>query len=433
MAKGGTVILVPDALRLRDVANKESVTLINTVPSAIEELIRQGAIPDSVQTINLAGELLSPGLVDRVYEASAVKKVYDLYGPSEDTTYSTYRLREKNGPQTIGRPIANTRIYILDAHHQLQPIGVPGELYIAGDGLARGYFNRPELTREKFVANPFEPGARMYKTGDLARWLDDGNIQYLGRIDTQVKIRGFRIEMGEIEARLNQHPAIQDSAVIARGEGARKQLIAFYRAKDTQKGQLVRLPHRELRAHLLRTLQEHMIPSAFVSLMAIPLNPNGKVDRRALAAMDIELSSELAYVAPRTETESRLVEMWTEVLKLTPEKIGVNDNFFELGGHSLLATQVMAKIRSQLAVDLPLKTLFERSSIAQLAELVAETEKSRVPAIQPIDRTKFNPLPLSYAQERLWFINQLEPDSPGYNFPEAVIIRGELDINQVST
>src|SRR5262249_15102218 len=176
LANGGTIILVPNALGLVNLANKESVTLINTVPSAMEELVRLGAIPDSVQTINLAGEPLSPTLVDKIYDTSAVKRVYDLYGPSEDTTYSTYVWRKKNAPQTIGRPIANTQVYILDRHNQIQSIGAPGELHISGEGLARGYLNRPELTEEKFVANPFEPGTRMYKTGDLARWLDDGSI-----------------------------------------------------------------------------------------------------------------------------------------------------------------------------------------------------------------------------------------------------------------
>ena len=206
LANGGTIILVPNALGLVNLSNKESVTLINTVPSAMEELVRLAAIPDSVRTINLAGEPLAPALVDKIYDSTSVTKVYDLYGPSEDTTYSTFVLREPHAPATIGRPIANTHVYILDRYNNPQPIGVPGELHLAGDGLARGYLQRPDLTDEKFVANPFQPGSRMYKTGDLARWLDNGCLQYLGRIDTQVKIRGFRIELGEIEARLRSTP-----------------------------------------------------------------------------------------------------------------------------------------------------------------------------------------------------------------------------------
>ncbi|MEO8036342.1 MAG: amino acid adenylation domain-containing protein, partial [Acidobacteriota bacterium] len=317
LASGGTILLVPNALELLSLSNRESVTLINTVPSAMEELVRLGAIPHSVLTINLAGEPLSARLVDKIYADSTVKNVYDLYGPSEDTTYSTYVLREKNGPQTIGRPIANTQVYILDAQNHIQPIGVAGELHIAGEGLARGYLNRPELTQEKFVANPFETGTRMYKTGDRARWLEDGNIQYLGRIDTQVKIRGFRIEIGEIEVRLSEYPAIQDCAVVAQGEGASKQLVAFYRAKDTTVDHVVELPSKDLRVHLSQTLPEHMVPAAFVSLTAIPLNPNGKVDRRALTSIDPVTTSGYAYVAPRNDTEQRLAAMWAEVLNRT--------------------------------------------------------------------------------------------------------------------
>src|SRR5262249_44338778 len=248
-ANGGTIILVPNALGLTDLSNKDAVTLINTVPSAMEELVRLGAVPDSVQTINLAGEPLSRALVDRIYNTTSVKKVYDLYGPSEDTTYSTFVVRAPQAPATIGRPIANTQVYILDRQQRLQPIGIPGELHLSGDGLARGYLNRPELTQEKFVANPFAPGTRMYKSGHLARWLDDGAIQYLGRIDTQVKIRGFRIELGEVEARLTQDPGIQDVVVVAQGQGADKHLVAFYRAKDTAADQVVQLPYEELRAH----------------------------------------------------------------------------------------------------------------------------------------------------------------------------------------
>jgi amino acid adenylation domain-containing protein len=433
LANGGTVILVDNALGLINLAQKELVTLINTVPSAMEELVRVGAIPPSVKTVNLAGEPLSRALVDRIYETTSVEKVYDLYGPSEDTTYSTYVLREKNGPQTIGRPIANTEVYILDRNGRLQPIGVPGELHISGDGLAREYLNRPELTQEKFVENPFRRGRRMYRTGDLARWLDDGTIQYLGRIDTQVKVRGFRIEMGEIEARLAEHGAIQDVAVVARGEGANKQLIAFYRAKATTAERLAEVPSEELRGHLRNTLPEYMVPSAFVSLAAIPLNPNGKVDRRTLAKMDVSMSSRRESVGPRSETERRLTAVWAEVLGRAPETIGVYDNFFELGGHSLLATQVISKIRGQMEIELPLEALFERPTVAEIAELLGAAQKSAVPAMRPIDRAQYERLPLSFAQERLWFINQLEPESPSYNLPSAVVIRGGLDVDQLET
>jgi acyl carrier protein len=229
----------------------------------------------------------------------------------------------------------------------------------------------------------------MYKTGDLARWLDDGNLEYLGRIDTQVKIRGFRIETGEVEARLNQHAAVQDSAVIAQGDGANKQLVAFYRAKDTTADQIVQLPNEELRAHLLRTLPDSMVPAAFVSLAAIPLTSNGKVDRRALERMDVLAAASRDYVAPRNATEAGRVAIWAEVLKRAPETIGVDDDFFELGGHSLLATQLISKIRGQMDVDLPLRTAFERPSIAALAQFIATAGKRKVPPIRPVDRAQF--------------------------------------------
>jgi amino acid adenylation domain-containing protein len=391
LANGGTIVLVANALGLVDIAKKQTVTLVNTVPSVMEELVRLGAVPDTVQTINLAGEALSQKLVDAIYQSSAVKKVYDLYGPSEDTTYSTCILRVRQGVQSIGRPIANTQIYILDPHNHPQPIGVPGELHIAGDGLARGYLNRPELTREKFVANPFQPGTRMYKTGDLAQWLDDGNIQYLGRIDTQVKIRGFRIELGEIEARLNQHPEIEDSVVIAQGEETNKQIIAFYRAKDTQADQLVELPQEELSAHLRRTLPDYMVPAAFVSLAVIPLNANGKVDRRALAGMDVTIASGRQYVAPRNDTERQLVEIWAQVLKLAPEKIGVHDGFFELGGHSLLAVQLMAQISKGFKQLFPLAVVFTAPNIAALANLISSKEETSIDILVPIQSNGIAP------------------------------------------
>ncbi|MBV9494360.1 MAG: amino acid adenylation domain-containing protein, partial [Acidobacteria bacterium] len=431
LANGGTIQLVRNALALADGTSREGITLINTVPSAIEELVRLGAVPTSVQTINLAGEPLPARLVDRIYETTSAKKVYDLYGPSEDTTYSTYTLRTPKGPQTIGRPLARTKVYILDRRGRLQPIGVPGELHIAGDGLARGYLYRPELTEQKFIPNPFEPGTRMYKTGDLARWTDAGTLQYLGRIDTQVKVRGFRIEMGEIEARLGQHDDIQDAAVIAQGEGAEKQLIAFYRAKETTANVVIELPAEELRDHLLRTLPAYMVPAAFVSLGAIPLSPNGKVDRRALARIDVTATASNAYAAPRNETETELAALWAEVLNVGADKIGIHDDFFERGGHSLLATRLIAKIRSWFGVDLPLKALFESGTVAQLANRIAQEEDRPAPAIVPADRTKIRRLPLSYAQERLWFLDQLAPNNAAYNIPTAMRIRRGLDLDKV--
>jgi len=357
------------------------------------------------------------------------------YGPTETTTFaSCYLVSGRLDTMTslpIGRPIANAQIYILGPDDAPQPVGVSGELHISGDGLARGYLNRPELTQERFVANPFLPGTRMYKTGDLARWLEDGNIEFLGRLDTQVKIRGYRIETGEIEAELNRHPEIRDSVVVAQGDAGNRRLVAFYRARDTEANALVTLRAQDLRTHLQRTLPVYMTPAAFVSLGAIPLNPNGKVDRLALSSMHVTIESAQDYLAPRHETEKQLVEICAEVLNLAPEKIGVNDDFFELGGQSLLATQVISRVRGRLGIELPLKALFECPSVAQLAALVGETATSGVPPIERVARAQFERIPLSFAQERLWFIDQLNLDGAAYNVPVAVTISGELDVSQL--
>jgi acyl carrier protein len=353
------------------------------------------------------------------------------YGPTENTTFTncyvmSAPLDESVRSLPIGRPIANTRVYILDRHNQPQPIGVPGELCIAGDGLARGYLNQPELTQEKFVADPFVPGARMYRSGDQARWLADGNVEFLGRRDTQVKIRGFRIEMGEIEARLNQHAGIKDSVVVAQGDQGNRQLVAFYVADDH-----ATVPTSELRSHLLATMPGYMVPAAFESLPTIPLNPNGKVDRRALAQMEVTIEANADSVAPRNESERTLAAIWADVLKLSPETIGITDNFFELGGNSLVATQLVGRIRTRMGIDLPLTAVFASATIAELAGLIVATATSAVPAIQPVDRTQIERLPLSFVQERLWFIDQLQPGSVGYNVPLALSIRGDVDADQV--
>lgn len=375
LSTGGKVILVPNIMALPQVVHQDDITLVNTVPSAMEELIRLKAIPESVTTINLAGESLSTRLVTKIYEQTGVQKVYDLYGPSEDTTYSTFTLREANGPQTIGRPINNTQAYVLDTFNNPVPIGVSGELHLAGDGLARGYLYRPELTEEKFVENPFNVDSRMYKTGDLVRWLEDGKLEYLGRIDTQVKIRGFRIELGEIASWLNHFPEIKNSVVIAQGQEGNKQLIAFYVARDTQEGQMVNLAHEDLKAHLQQNLPDYMLPTAFVSLEAIPLTPNGKVDNLALENMDVSLESNQAYLAPRNEIEKQLVAIWAEVLELEPEKIGVNDNFFELGGDSIKTIQIVSKaIEHHIYFDT--RDMFNHQNIHELLKY-CDTTKSR--------------------------------------------------------
>ncbi|MFZ5638599.1 MAG: amino acid adenylation domain-containing protein [Pseudomonadota bacterium] len=420
------------------------VTTLHFVPSMLYAYLENaGRACPTVRLVFCSGEALDKKGVDGCPTRFPNAVLHNLYGPTEAaidvTWYDCSRLTYPFVP--IGKPISNIRMLVLDERNRLQPLGVPGELHIAGDGLARGYLNRPDLTAEKFVENPHAPGTRMYKTGDLARWLPDGNIQYLGRIDNQVKIRGFRIETGEIEACLNQHPEVQDCAVIAVGQDAGKQLVAFYRARDTEGDEVVRLPNDSLREHLSQSLPDYMVPAAFVSIPAIPLSANGKVDRRALSRIDIAVASARAYVAPRTDTERTLVAIWSQVLGVAEETIGVDDGFFELGGHSLLATQAISRIRAAFRLELPLKTLFEAPSVAQMAKAISdgragdegagEASVATVATIVPADRGACERLPLSYAQERLWFIAQLEPDSAGYNIPGAVRIRGALDVDLV--
>ena len=367
LSAGGKIILAPNVLHLPTLPEKGEVTLINTVPSAMAELLRMGNVPASVKTVNLAGEALSDMLVEEVYATTHVDKVYNLYGPTETTTYSTYALVRRGCPVTIGRPIANTQCYILDASRNPVPIGVKGELYLAGSGLARGYYGRPELTNERFVPNPFseERGGRMYRTGDLCRWLPDGNIQYLGRIDHQIKLRGFRIELGEIEDALRQHTAVHEAVVTAREDTpGDKRLVAYVVLAGEPA-----CTTAELRDYLKQKLPDYMVPAAWVALPALPLTPNGKVDRKALPAPDTARPAHLlGFVAPRTETEKKLAGWWAEILGL--ERISIHDDFFELGGHSLTATQLVSRIRTGLRIDVPLRSLFERPTVARFSEYI---------------------------------------------------------------
>jgi acyl carrier protein len=297
-------------------------------------------------------------------------ELWNMYGPTETTVWSTCaRITDTSDGITIGQPVANTRIYLLDAHGQPVPVGVAGEMYIGGAGVARGYLNRPELTAERFVADPFvnEPNARMYRTGDLARYLPDGNIEFLGRNDFQVKLRGYRIELGEIESALQRHPAVREVAVLAREDVAGDKRLVAYIVAANPPADLV----DQLRALLRVSLPEYMVPAHFLTLDALPRTPNGKVDRRALPPPDNSGPDfPAAFVAPRNPVEEVLAGIWADVLRL--EQVGVRDNFFDLGGHSLLATQLMSRLRDALQVELPLRTLFEAPTVAGLAALTLQ-------------------------------------------------------------
>ncbi|HYY41930.1 MAG TPA: non-ribosomal peptide synthetase, partial [Pyrinomonadaceae bacterium] len=345
--------------------------LINTVPSAVGELLRLGLLPPTAATINLAGEPLAGKLVRQLYEQPQVRAVYNLYGPTEDTTYSTWGLmsRDEETP-SIGRPIDNTRVYLLDGAGEPVPAGIAGELHLGGDGLARGYLGRPDQTAERFVPDPFstEPGARLYRTGDLARYLADGRIEFLGRADYQVKIRGYRIELGEIEAVLQAHAGVRDCAVLAREDAPGDiRLVAYVAPADDA------LSAAELRAYLKSKLLEHMVPAVFVLLPELPLTPNGKINRRALPApASVRPDTTEQFIAPRNAVEAVLAGIWAQVLGV--ERVGAADNFFELGGHSLLATRALARINQTFRMQLPLQAVFTAGTLAELARLVAAHE-----------------------------------------------------------
>ncbi len=373
LAAGGKVIVAENALALPELPARGEVTLINTVPSAAAELVRQGAIPPGVRVVNLAGEPLPPALADRIYALGTVAKVYDLYGPSEDTTYSTWGLRVRSGPGTIGRVLPGSSLYLVDAFFQPVPLGAVGEIVIGGAGLARGYLARPDLTAERFVPDPFavEPGQRLYVTGDLARFREDGQLEFLGRADHQVKIRGFRIELGEIQAVLEQHPAVTESAVIAREDaGGRKQLVAYVAGEAAASA-----PEAELRAWVAARLPDPFVPAIFVALPRLPRTPNGKLDRAALPAADAaNAAAAPGRVEPRNEAERTLARIWSEVLRIPP--VGAEDNFFSLGGDSILALQVASRARDAGLAVTP-RLLFEHPTVAALAAAADAKPKAR--------------------------------------------------------
>jgi amino acid adenylation domain-containing protein len=420
LAWGGTVILAENALELPHLPAADRVRLVNTVPSAMAELVRAGSLPASVRTVNLAGEPLPRALADRLYATGTVERVWNLYGPSEDTTYSIFSRVPNVGAAApaIGRPVAATRAYVLDAEGVPVPVGTTGELYLGGVGLARGYLHGADLTAERFVPDPFgAAGARLYRTGDVVRWTAAGELDFIGRADFQVKVRGFRIELGEIEAVLAGFPGVLEAVAVVREDVAGdRRLVAYVTGA---------VPAEALRERLIQRLPEHMVPAAVVVLDALPLTPSGKVDRKALPAPEWRRGSE-GFVAPRTPVEQVLAGIWSELLGI--ERVGEYDSFFALGGHSLLATRVTSRLPAAFGVELPLRDLFEAPTLAGLAARVEAALRAgaglAAPPLVPVPRG--GRLPLSFAQQRLWFIDQLEPDSPLYNMPLALRVEGPL-------
>src|SRR5262245_45256226 len=420
---GGRVIVTGNALELTEIKTG-GVRLVNTVPSAMRELVRMKGVPGSVRTVNLAGEALQESLVEQIYELKHVERVINLYGPSEDTTYSTFAsLPGEGGRVTIGRPVANTQGYVLDEGMRVAPVGVNGELWLGGAGLARGYLNRPELSAERFAPNPFSEsgGERLYRTGDEVRWTREGNLEFIGRLDHQVKIRGYRIELGEIEAAIKEHPSVEQAIVLAReDEPGENRLVGYVIARQ-------QVSVRELREHLQESLPDYMLPGAIVQLEAMPLTPNGKIDRRALPKPELNGTGRF-YVGPRNAVEEIVCVIWAEALRV--EQVGIYDNFFELGGHSLMATQVVSRMRNLLGVEVSLRKLFTHPTAAAIAaEVEQQQRRGGETPVESIARVaRDGELPLSYAQQRLWFIDQLEPGSAAYNIPCAVRLVGRLDV-----
>ncbi|KOY63119.1 hypothetical protein AM629_05190 [Photorhabdus heterorhabditis] len=435
LLNGGTLVVIDHATLLTPKAFVQalqdyritilwlSVGLFNRLAEDLSPVLPQ------IKSLIVGGDVLDPSVIGQILRNNPPQQLLNGYGPTEGTTFTTtYRITALAPGATkipIGRPIANTRVYLLDADNHPVPLGVIGEIYVGGEGVASGYLNRPDLTAERFLADPFsdEAEARMYKTGDLARYLPDGNLEFLGRNDQQVKIRGFRVEPGEIEARLMEYPAVREAAVLAQDDGQDKRLVAYVAAEPDEG------LSNSLRTHLSSILPDYMVPAAFVRLDSFPLTPNGKLNRQALPGLGEEAFARQVYEAPQGEMEIALAAIWRELLGIDP--ISRHDNFFALGGHSLLAVRVMNRVAA-LGIELSLTRLFESPSLTAFAQVMNTRlgelgEQSKIlPAIIPISRE--GELPLSFAQQRLWFLAQLEGVSDTYHIPLALRLRGQLDI-----
>ncbi|WP_426616875.1 condensation domain-containing protein, partial [Ralstonia pseudosolanacearum] len=400
------------------------ITTLHFVPSMLQLFLDQveAGRCQGLRRMLCSGEALPHALQQRSLARFPHSELHNLYGPTEaaiDVTAWRCNAESHPGVVPIGRPIANTQMYVLDGHQQPVPLGVTGEIYIGGIGVARGYLNRPELTAERFVVNPFhgEGRERMYRTGDLGRWLPDGSLEYQGRADAQVKLRGFRIELGEIEARLSQCAGVSEAVVAVREDVPGEQrLVVYYVSGEAIEAQT-------LREQLQASLPEYMVPAAYVRLERLPLTPNGKLDRKGLPAPEGQAYASTAYEAPQGEVEQTLAGIWQTLLGV--ERVGRHDDFFALGGHSLQAVRLVAQVRTQLGAELGLTELFAQPSLSAVAQAIVRGQGSALPAITVADRS--GPLPLSFAQQRLWFLAQMEGGSEAYHIPVGLRLKGELD------
>jgi amino acid adenylation domain-containing protein len=416
-----------DGVQLLELLATSGATVMQATPATWRMMLESGWRSARGLKVLCGGEALPADLARQLIEAEAV--LWNMYGPTETTIWSAVnKVEKRDGPISIGRPIANTFLYLLDEFQQVVPVGVAGELFIGGDGLARGYLGRAALTAENFIPNPFAAGgARMYRTGDQARYLPNGDVECLGRIDQQVKVRGYRIEVGEIEVVLSEHEGVKEAVVTApESADGEKRLVAYVVAEDEGHAGF---KTSELQQYLRSRLPSYMVPSVFVMIAAMPLTPNGKVDRRALPQPEQarpSLGGE--YVAARTAAEEVLAGIWSVVLRV--EQVGARDNFFELGGHSLLATQVMSRVREAFGVEVAVRALFEHPTVEGLARAIEEALQAGqdVQALAMVKVSRKGELKLSYAQQRLWFLDQLEPGSSAYNMGAGVRLTGTLDL-----
>jgi amino acid adenylation domain-containing protein len=442
LINGGTsVIPAPgmeiDAEYLADLIYNNGVTITNFVPSVFNTIVPQ-LVQDvtlqqklqSLRTIIVGGEEITPSTTYTFMAQFPTVRVMNLYGPTEASIGCIcYEVTGKEGGRIpIGRPISNVHALVLDRNKNLVPVGIAGELYLSGICLGLGYLHDEEKTNAAFVDNPFPQilYSKLYKTGDLVRYLPDGNIQFLGRLDHQVKIRGFRIELGEIETAMRAHPGVREAVVVTHEKGSLARSLVGYIVADQGTAPTA----GELRLFLKQKLPEYMVPYSFVFLDTLPLTPNGKIDRKALPEPEERRpESNESYVAPRTPVEEMIAEIWVEVLKV--DTVGIHDNFFDLGGHSLLATQVISRARRQFQVELPLRVLFDHLTVAELAQRIEEvrSEEPRIPAPPMVPVSRNRGLPLSFSQQRLWFFDQYEPNSSAYNIPSALRLRGVLNVS----
>ena len=438
---GGSVVVIsqailldPDALVSR--LHRERVNILHLVAglmSAYAEPLAE--VFPGLRYLLTGGDVVDARAVARVLRQSPPRRLIHCYGPSESTTFATTHevaeLSERDRSIPIGRPIANTQIYLLDSHGQPAPIGVAGGIYIGGAGVAIGYLDRADLTAESFLPDPFgEAGGRIYKTGDMGRWLPEGVIEFLGRRDYQVKIRGFRIELGEIEARLAEHAAVKEAVVLAHdAHPGDKQLVAYVVTRQIEQDNHTKSLAKSLRNDLSRHLPEYMIPAAYVYLESLPLTPNGKVDRQALAALEAKMPEESVVPGPSTPVEEMLMGVFGAVLKLN--QINIRESFFEIGGHSLSAMQVISRVRSMFGVEIGVRSIFDEPTVEGLARSVEKAmragERDEGPPLVRVP--KEGRLPLSFAQQRLWFIDQLEPGNAVYNIPGVTRLEGRLDLS----